>query len=160
MLAGAGLGDDAVLPHPLREEGLADGVVDLVRAGVEEILALQIDRVSDVLGDAPGEVQRGRAAHVVVQERVELGAEERIAAGLDPRALELVERRYQGLRDIAPPIRPEAPRDAGLRARPARAHATSTRSARSTARKNAFSLAGSLRPGEASVPLAVSTANG
>ena len=43
VLAGAGLGDDAVLAHPQREQGLAERVVDLVRAGVVEVLALQID---------------------------------------------------------------------------------------------------------------------
>jgi hypothetical protein len=43
VLAGARLGDDALLAHPAREEGLADRVVDLVGAGVEQVLALEID---------------------------------------------------------------------------------------------------------------------
>jgi hypothetical protein len=38
VLAGAGLGDDALLAHPLGEQHLADGVVDLVRAGVQQDL--------------------------------------------------------------------------------------------------------------------------
>ena len=43
VLPGAGLRDDAALPHPPREEHLAERVVELVRAGVEEVLALQGD---------------------------------------------------------------------------------------------------------------------
>ena len=43
VLSGARLGHDARLAHPLREQGLAQGVVDLVRAGVGQVLALEID---------------------------------------------------------------------------------------------------------------------
>jgi hypothetical protein len=43
VLAGAGLGDDARLAEPPREQHLADAVVDLVRAGVVEVLALEED---------------------------------------------------------------------------------------------------------------------
>ena len=46
VLAGAGLGDDPRLAHPLRQQRLADRVVDLVGAGVGEVLALQVDRPS------------------------------------------------------------------------------------------------------------------
>ena len=43
MLAGAGLGDDARLAHAAGEQDLAEHVVDLVRAGVVQLLALEID---------------------------------------------------------------------------------------------------------------------
>src|SRR3990172_8771801 len=43
VLAGTGLGDDAALAHVAREQGLADGVVDFVRAGVVQVFALQIN---------------------------------------------------------------------------------------------------------------------
>ena len=43
VLPCAGFRDDAPLAHPLREERLAERVVDLVRAGVREILALEKD---------------------------------------------------------------------------------------------------------------------
>ena len=43
VLAGAGLGDDPPLAEPLREHRLAERVVQLVRARVEEVLALQVD---------------------------------------------------------------------------------------------------------------------
>ena len=43
VLAGAGLGDDPRLADPLGEQRLAEHVVDLVRAGVVEVLALEQD---------------------------------------------------------------------------------------------------------------------
>ena len=43
VLAGAGLGDDAALAHATRQQRLADDVVDLVRAGVGQVLALGED---------------------------------------------------------------------------------------------------------------------
>ena len=43
VLAGAGLGDHAGLADALGEQRLAEHVVDLVRAGVVEVLALQDD---------------------------------------------------------------------------------------------------------------------
>jgi hypothetical protein len=60
VLAGAGLGDDAALAHAARHQRLADRVVDLVRAGVVEVLALEQDlRAADTLGQA---LARGRSA--------------------------------------------------------------------------------------------------
>ena len=43
VLARARLGDDAALAQPDGEQRLADGVVDLVGAGVVQVLALQPD---------------------------------------------------------------------------------------------------------------------
>ena len=52
VLAGAGLRDDAALAHALREQPLAEAVVDLVRAGVEQVFALEIDlRAAELLGE-------------------------------------------------------------------------------------------------------------
>ena len=53
VLAGAGLGDDARLADALGEQRLAEHVVDLVRAGVVEVLALEDDAgAAGVLGEA------------------------------------------------------------------------------------------------------------
>jgi len=46
VLAGARFGDDPVLAHPSGEQHLAERIVDLVRAGVTEILPLQPERRS------------------------------------------------------------------------------------------------------------------
>jgi hypothetical protein len=43
VLAGAGLGHDAPRAQALGQQRLADGVVDLVRAGVRQVLALEPD---------------------------------------------------------------------------------------------------------------------
>ena len=43
VLAGAGLGDDPGLAEPAGQERLAERVVDLVGAGVGEVLALQVE---------------------------------------------------------------------------------------------------------------------
>jgi hypothetical protein len=43
VLARAGLGDDAGLAHALGQQDLAEAVVDLVRAGVVQVLALEVD---------------------------------------------------------------------------------------------------------------------
>jgi len=55
----AGFGDDARLAHFFREQALADGVVDFVRAGVEQIFALEADAgAAQFFGKARGKLQR------------------------------------------------------------------------------------------------------
>ena len=53
VLARAGFRDDPALAHPLRQQRLADGVVDLVGAGVIEVLPLE---------QAPGRADLGAEA--------------------------------------------------------------------------------------------------
>ncbi len=58
-----GLGDDARLTHALGQQNLAHGVVDLVRTGVVQVFALEINlRATKFLGQAFSKIQRGRAA--------------------------------------------------------------------------------------------------
>jgi len=65
-----GLGDDARLAHAPREQDLAKAVVDLVRAGVIEVLALEIDfRTAEMLAQALREIERALAADIVLQHR-------------------------------------------------------------------------------------------
>ncbi len=54
VLPGAGLGDDPACTEPLREQDLAEGVVDLVRAGVREVLALEPDRRAPARAETRG----------------------------------------------------------------------------------------------------------
>ena len=54
VLAGAGLGDDALLAHAPGEQRLAEHVVDLVRAGVGEVLALEQHPHAEALARAGG----------------------------------------------------------------------------------------------------------
>ena len=99
VLAGAGLGDDPLLAEPPREHRLAERVVQLVRAGVEEVLALEVDALPGC--EALGERERRGAARVRRQQVVELGAEGVVGERLAPAALQLVERRDQRLGDVA-----------------------------------------------------------
>ena len=82
MLAGAGLGDHARLAHAPRQQRLADGVVDLVGAGVVEVLALEVDlRAAEFARQARGVVDRARPADEVRQFMSELGDEGRDRRG-------------------------------------------------------------------------------
>ena len=65
VLAGAGLGDDPRLAHALGEQRLAERVVELVRAGVQQVLALEPDRAAGDLAHALGEIERRRPPGVV-----------------------------------------------------------------------------------------------
>ena len=66
VLAGAGFGDDARLAHAPGEQDLADGVVDFVRAGVEQVLALEINlRAAQFARQPFGKIKRrGPAAEL------------------------------------------------------------------------------------------------
>src|SRR5581483_10777152 len=98
VLPGARLRDDAPLAEPLCQDGLAEGVVELVRARVEEVLALEVDALAG--RESLRERQRRRPACVLAAEPVELGGERRIALRLGPARRELVKRRDQRLGDI------------------------------------------------------------
>ncbi len=70
VLAGAGLGDDAPLAEPPREHRLAERVVELVRAGVEEVLALQVEAL--VRREPLRARERSRPARVRARQLLEL----------------------------------------------------------------------------------------
>ena len=73
MLARAGFGNEPLLSHPSRKQGLAEAVVDLVRAGVGQVLALQINLCAvELLGHALGKVERGGAPGVFAQVIIQL----------------------------------------------------------------------------------------
>ena len=111
VLSRAGLGDDALLAHPPRQHSLAQRVVDLVRAGVQQVLALQVDlRSAELLRHALGKIERGGTAAVVVQQIVQLGMEGGVGLGRGVGLLQLLERGHQRLRHIAPAIDAEAAR--------------------------------------------------
>ncbi len=68
MLPCAGFRDDARLAHFHGEQALADGVVDFVRAGVQQIFALQINaRSAEFFAEAQSKLQRRGAAGEILQ---------------------------------------------------------------------------------------------
>ena len=110
MLARAGLRDDAFLAHAQRQQGLTDSVVQLVGAGVAQVLALEVNmRATEVLAEAGRRVQRGgspdKCSAVARQLQLELG----IGLGLVPDVLELFQRPHQSLGDVLTTVRSKTP---------------------------------------------------
>ena len=97
VLAGAGLGDDAGLAHALGQQRLPQHVVDLVGAGVVEVLTLQPDPTAQLLGQPQALGERRRSPRVLGQQVVQLGPECRIGPRLLERRLQLLARRNQRL---------------------------------------------------------------
>ena len=97
VLTGAGLGDDPVLAHPLGEQRLTEGVVDLVRAGVGEVFPLEEDACSaGRLAQPLRLVERRRPADVVPGQLGDLVVEGGVVAGVLLGLDQLVEGRHQG----------------------------------------------------------------
>src|SRR5215472_6454902 len=158
VLPGAGFSDDPALAHAPRQQRLPQAVVDLVRAGVQQVFALEINPgAAQRLGQALGVEERRGTAGVFLEKPLELGAELLVAARLLVLTLQFFQSRHQGLRDIAAAVRTEAswlflhfPYCTG-------AHDCS---AFRTALTNAFSFVGSLWPGSRSIPVTTSTPHG
>ena len=136
MLAGPRLGDHPGLAEPPGEQRLPERVVHLVRAGVGQVLALEVEpqglwrrrrsaaadveepRVGqDGLGEAVGAVDRRRAAGVGRQALAQLGPEARVVAQRGVGPLELLEGCHERLRHVPPAelaIDAPAPRRVGI----------------------------------------------
>jgi hypothetical protein len=96
------------LPMSRASSAWPHGVVDLVRAGVVEVLALEQDlRAADLARQALGEVDRRRTADVVLEVVRELVLERRVALAALVRLGELRERRHQRLGHETAAVRAE-----------------------------------------------------
>ena len=102
MLAGARLGDHPPLAHRPREKRLPERVVDLVGAGMEEVLALEEHLGPGLRRQPAGGVDGRRAPHVLSEVVVQLGLELRSAARLLVLPGELIEGGNQRLGDVTP----------------------------------------------------------
>src|SRR3546814_13025991 len=88
---------------------LADAIVDLVRAGVVEFLALEVDfgavargsAFAQRLGQPFGIIERAGAADIMFEQIVELGPEGGVGLGGTILALEIEDQRQQRLGDVA-----------------------------------------------------------
>lgn len=108
VLAGPGLGDDPGLAHALGEERLAEHVVDLVRAGVVEVFALEQYACPAALGGETRRLaQRAGPTGVIAEQPPQLGLEVRIVLGLGPPVGDLVERGDERFRAEAAPVAAE-----------------------------------------------------
>ncbi len=100
VLAGAGFGNHARFAHAFGQHGLAYGVVDLVRAGVVEVFALEVNlRAALLAAHARGMVNGGRAAYKMLEFGMEFGEKFRVMLVFGVSVLELIDRMGQGLRD-------------------------------------------------------------
>src|SRR5690242_9704674 len=109
MLARASLGNDAFLFHPQGEERLADGVVDLVRASVGEVFALEVDFCpsprSCQLSQTLREIKRCRPADKLAKVISQLFLKLRVFFSPFVFIGKLIDSDHQGLRDINTPVR-------------------------------------------------------
>src|SRR4029079_8061111 len=105
VLTRSGLRDDALLAHALREQSLAETVVDLVSAGMIQVLALEINlRTAPGLRQTRREIQRRRPARVVVKEIVQIRMKRRIALRFEVGRLEFLQRMHEGFWNELPTV--------------------------------------------------------
>jgi len=108
VLPRAGLGNDPLLAHAAGEQTLPDGVVDLVRPGVIEIFALQIDfRAAKFFRQSSREIKPRGPADIVAKIRFELADEARIGLGPSIFRIKLLKRGHQRFGHKNAPIRTE-----------------------------------------------------
>src|SRR6185312_3848092 len=150
MLPGAGLRDDAALAHAFREQRLAETVVDLMRAGMEQVFALDVDlRAAKLFAQPPRGVERGGAAGILREQEFQLGMERRVLLRFEISVLQLFERRHQHFRNVASAIGTEVA--AGIRLRNHERRAASI---------NCFMRTRSFLPGDDSMREQTSTPQG
>ena len=114
MLPGASFRDDARLAHALRKQRLPHRVVDLVGAGVVQVLPLEVQLgAADLRRQAFGQVERRGAPDVVGQIVGQFGAEARIVAQRLVEGRQLLQGLRQRFRDEAAAMLAEPP--AGVR---------------------------------------------
>ena len=75
VLPCARFGDDTGFAHLLRDQNLSDRIVDLVRSGMVQVFAFEVDPAAVPFGQAPCEIERGRATDIVAQQLIEFAAE-------------------------------------------------------------------------------------
>src|SRR5580693_3284614 len=109
VLARSGFGDDARFPHFHREQTLTNRVVDLMRTGVQQIFALEIDaRAAKLLREARSELQRRRASREILEEILKLGLKGSVGLSKLIGAFEFEERHHERFGDVAAAVRAEA----------------------------------------------------
>ena len=114
VLSGAGLGDDPLLADALGQQGLPEDIIDLVRSGVVEVLALEQDPGATGLGRELRHVgQRGRPAGVVAQQPGQLAGEVRVGLCGGERRRQVVQRGDQGFGDEPATVATEVPGGVG-----------------------------------------------
>src|SRR5439155_22043601 len=96
MLTRAGFSDDALFAHAQRQKTLAKAVIDLMRAGVIQIFALEVDlRPAPALHEACGKIERCWTARIVAKKFIQLRVKLGIALDGVIRGLQFLQRMHQ-----------------------------------------------------------------
>src|SRR5262249_28451258 len=91
-----------------------DGVVDLVRAGVQQIFALQVNtRTAEVRGEASGKLQGRGASGEIFQQGLKFVLKLAIRLGLFVGTLQFVQRHHQRFGNVAASVGAKTARDRG-----------------------------------------------
>src|SRR3989441_2350179 len=105
MLSRPSFSNDPPLPHFLCKESLAESIVDLVRATMQEVLSLQVDSSpSNVASQIGSKVQWRRSPGETVQPARQLFLEGGVVREPVVCLLKCPEWLHQGLRDILPTV--------------------------------------------------------
>ena len=97
MLARAGFRDDPGFAHAAGQNDLTQHIVDLVRAGVVQLIPLHVDLgAAQMGGQAFAEIKRAGAANVVLPQPVHLGPEGGVGLGKFVAFLKIKDQRHQG----------------------------------------------------------------
>jgi len=111
VLSGAGLGDHPALAHAAGQQHLTQAVVDLVCAGVEQVLALEVEaRTAQLFAQAPREVQRCGTPGVIAQQVVKFRLERGVFARQPPGRFQLLQRGHEHFGHVAAPVWAVVPR--------------------------------------------------
>jgi len=110
MLPSTRFGDHARFAHPHRQQGLAEGTVDLVSPGMIQILTLEPNlSTAGGFGETLGKIQRRRAAHEIPQQYVQLLLKRWVLFRLDIFGFQLIEGSDERFGDVATSKVPKSP---------------------------------------------------
>ena len=102
VLAGAGLSNDPGFAHPHGKQDLAEAIIDFVRAGMIELITLQINlRATKMLGQAFSKIKRARAANIMGPEIIHLRRKSRVFLCRAIFLLQVQNERHKRFGDIA-----------------------------------------------------------
>ena len=97
VLSGSGLRQDALLAHAARQQTLPQGVVELVRTGVQQVLALEPQVHAPGLGESTRVIGGRGSTGVGLEQAREFGVERLVLPRRDPGGLQREEVVHQGL---------------------------------------------------------------
>ena len=103
MLPRTGFRDDAGFAHAHGQQNLTHHIIDFMRAGMVELIPLQIDLgATQMLGEPLGKIKRAGATDIMGQIAAHLFLKRRIDLGLVIGLFQRQDERHQGFRHKAP----------------------------------------------------------